>query len=195
MVFSIPFRALSAGKKAAMLAVFTALSVVVNCFSLDVGASNKIAFTYTVCFFAGQMLGALPAFCVAFAGDAIGYLLNPVGVYWLYGLSLGVYAAIVGAVLNVPFGKGRAAPYVKAACALVLGFVAVTVLLNSAVNYLYLKTFVWQAEGGKAFLVYLGGRLAFQSVVYAVNAAICMLLLPFGVRLSAKCSAKRGGGR
>ena len=75
MFFSTYFRALSAGKKIALLAVFVALSVVVNCFSIDVSPSNKIAFTYAVCFFAGYLLGAVPAFFVALLGDVFGYLI------------------------------------------------------------------------------------------------------------------------
>ena len=117
MFFSAYFRALSAGKKIALAALFAALSVVVNVFSVDVGTSNKIAFTYTVCFFAGYLMGGLPAFLVAFLGDALGYLINPQGVYWLFGVTLGVYAFIMGAAMNAPFGKGRGAPYWKAAIA------------------------------------------------------------------------------
>lgn len=183
MFFSTYFRALSAGKKIALLAVFVALSVVVNCFSIDVSPSNKIAFTYAVCFFAGYLLGAVPAFFVALLGDVFGYLINPVGVYWLFGVTLGVYAAIIGVVTNLPFGTGRAATYVKAAVALVLGYVLITVLLNSVVNYYYVKIFIWQGETNKPFLVYLGGRLAFQTVIYAVNLAVCMALLPIIVHI------------
>lgn len=184
MLFSTYFRALSAGKKTAFVAVLAALSVVVNCFSIDIGASNKIAFTYTVCFFAGYLLGGVPAFFVALFGDAIGYLVNPVGVYWLYGVTLGVYALLMGVVMNVPLGKGRrAAPYVKAAVALLLGYALVTVLLNSLINYSYLMVFVWNGAPTKTFLVYLGGRLAVQTIVYAVNFAVCVVLLPVLVHI------------
>ena len=34
------------------------------------------------------------------------------------------------------------------------------------------------------FWVYVGGRIAFQSVVFAVNAAVSMALLPVAVKLS-----------
>ena len=196
MLFTAYFRALSAGKKTALLAVLAALSVVVNCFSVDVGASNKIAFTYAVCFAAGVLTGGVPAFFVALLGDALGYLFNPVGVYWLYGLTLGIFALLMGVIANMPLGKGRAAPYARAAAALLAGFLLVTVLLNSAVNYLYLKTFVWNGAANKTFLVYLGGRLAFQSIVYAVNTALCFLLLPvllrFGRRKKARPQAADG---
>ena len=191
MFFSAHFRGLSAGKKAALLAVFIALSIVVNCFSVDVGTSNKIAFTYAVCFFAGYLMGGLPAFGIAFIGDAVGYLINPVGVYWLFGVTLGVYAFLMGAVMNAPVGNGRAAAYIKAAAALAIGYLLVTVLLNSAVNYLYVKIFIWEGEAREAFLVYLGGRLAFQSIVYAVNLAVCMALLPVLLQIRFRTRAGR----
>ena len=184
MFFSACFRALSAGKKTALAAVFVALSVVVNCFSIDVGTSNKTDFTYAVCFYAGYLLGAVPAFFVAFLGDALGYLLNPQGVFWLFGVTLGVYAVIMGAVMNAPLGRGRGAPYLRAVVALVLGYVLVTVVLNSVVNYWYARIFFWDGIPKKTFLVYLGGRLAFQSIVYAVNFAVCLALLPAAVGFS-----------
>lgn len=193
MLFSAYFRRLTAAKKIALLAVFVALSIVVNCFSIDVGSSNKIAFTYVVCFFAGYLLGGVPAFCIALLGDAIGYLVNPVGVYWLFGLTLGVYAFLMGVVMNFQAraDENKAAPYVRTAVALVLGYVLITVLLNSLVNYWYVMLFVWNGAAQKTFLVYLGGRLAFQSIVYAVNAAICVAIVPVLVQIDRRLKRRR----
>ena len=193
MLFYVYFRRLTAAKKIALLAVFVALSIVVNCFSIDVGSSNKIAFTYVVCFFAGYLLGGVPAFCIALLGDAIGYLVNPVGVYWLFGLTLGVYAFLMGVVMNfqVRADENKAAPYVRTAVALVLGYVLITVLLNSLVNYWYVMLFVWNGAAKKTFLVYLGGRLAFQSIVYAVNAAICVAIVPVLVQIDRRLKRRR----
>ena len=193
MLFSVYFRRLTAAKKIALLAVFVALSIVVNCFSIDVGSSNKIAFTYVVCFFAGYLLGGVPAFCIALLGDAIGYLVNPVGVYWLFGLTLGVYAFLMGVVMNfqVRADENKAAPYVRTAVALVLGYVLITVLLNSLVNYWYVMLFVWNGAAKKTFLVYLGGRLAFQSIVYAVNAAICVAIVPVLVQIDRRLKRRK----
>lgn len=179
MLFSTYFRALSAGKKIALVAVFSALSIVVNVFSIDVGASNKIAFTYAVCFFAGCMLGGVPAFLVAFLGDTIGFFINAQGgVFWLFGVTLGIYALIMGAIMNVPFGKGRAAPYLKAVIAFAAGYLLITVGLNTVVNYWYARIFFWGGQPNKTIGVYLAGRIGFQSVVYAVNVGVSMVLLP-----------------
>ena len=193
MLFSVWFRGLSAGRKTALVAMFIAVSVVANCFSIDVGASNKIAFTYVVCFFAGYLLGGLPAFFIALLGDALGYLFNPVGVYWLFGVTLALYALFVGAVMNMPVGAGkRAALCCKAAAALLLGYVLFTVLLNTAVNYWYVLLFVWEGVAKKTFWLYFAGRISFQTVVYAVNFAVCLALLPvFSHLLRAKSDEKK----
>ena len=193
MLFSAYFRSLSAAKKVALLAVFIALSIVVNCFSIDVSASNKIAFTYVVCFFAGFLLGGVPAFGIALLGDVIGYLVNPVGVYWLFGLTLGVYAFLMGVVMNfkVRAEENKAVPYVRAAVALLLGYLLITVLLNSVVNYWYAMLFLWEGVAKKTFFVYLGGRLAFQSVVYAVNAAICVAIVPVLLQIDRRLKRRK----
>ncbi len=190
MFFSKYFCSLSAGKKLAALGVFVALSIVTNCFSVDVGAANKIAFTYVICFLAGCVLGGVPAFFIAVIGDAVGYLLNPQGMFFLFGVTLGVYSLLMGIVMNLPFGRGRGAPYIKAAAALLIGYALITVLLNSAVNYWYACLFFWNGVPQKTFLVYLGARLAFQSIVYAVNAALCFAVLPAVLQLRRRAAKK-----
>ena len=50
-MFSKTFRAFSAGKQIAWLAVFVALSVAANSYiGIELSATNKITFTYAVCF-------------------------------------------------------------------------------------------------------------------------------------------------
>ena len=96
-MFSKTFRAFSAGKQIAWLAVFVALSVAANSYiGIELSATNKITFTYAVCFFAGWLMGPVPGFLVGMLGDAIGFLIKPVDIYWLYGLTLGLYGAITG---------------------------------------------------------------------------------------------------
>lgn len=177
-MFSKFFVSLSAGKKIAFLAMFTALSVAVNFLDVDVTPTNKMTLTYTVCFFAGVFLGAVPAFAVAFLGDAIGYLLKPVGIFWLFGVTLGLYAFLAGMIMNAIPSAGKKGFWVKAVIALIAGYLIVTVALNSLVNYGYLMLFVWNGAPTKTFLVYLGGRLAVQSLIYLVNAGVCLVLLP-----------------
>ncbi len=182
-MFSKSFVSLSPGKKAALLAIFIALSVVANMLSIDVTPSFKITFTYTVCFFAAMLLGAVPAFAVGFLGDAIGFLLHPSGVYWLFGLTLGVYGFLAGIVMNCLPLKNSAGLVAKCVITFLICYLAITVCLNTLVNYYYVKIFVWQGVPKKPFLIYFAGRIGLQSAVYAINVGVSVLLLPVAARL------------
>lgn len=182
-MFSKSFSALSSGKKIALLAVFMALSVVVNVFGIDT-PTFKITLTYIVCFYAALLMGAVPAFVVGFLGDAIGFLIFPNGgVYWLYGLTLGLYGFFAGVILHCLPVKGKGAQYLKAAVAFAVCYLLITVLLNTAVNYWYVKIFIWHGEVKKTFLVYFAGRISVQTIVYLINVAIAFALLPVVNRL------------
>ena len=100
------------------------------------------------------------------------------------------FALLVSVTCAAPFGRGRGAPYIKAAVALLIGYALITVLLNSAVNYWYACLFFWNGVPQKTFLVYLGARLAFQSIVYAVNAALCFAVLPAVLQLRRRAAKK-----
>ncbi len=185
-MFSKTFRAFSAGKQIAWLAVFVALSVAANSYiGIELSATNKITFTYAVCFFAGWLMGPVPGFLVGMLGDAIGFLIKPVDIYWLYGLTLGLYGALTGWVMNAIRFGGKGWLYGKAAIALAAGFVCITCLLNSLVMYLYLYLFVWGGVFQKSFIVYLLGRLSVQSVVYLANVVLCVAILPFAAKWKA----------
>jgi len=177
-MFSEFFKACSPAGRIAFLGVFAALSIVTNTFSIDIGASNKLAFTYLMCFMAAYTLGALPAFFVAFFGDTIGFLLNPQGgIFWLYGVTLGMYGVVFGLCFKLPF-KGKKGDYIKAAIGMVAAYVLVTLILNTVVSYYYVKIFIWHGESKKTMLVYLAGRIGFQSLVFGVNAALCFASIP-----------------
>ncbi len=171
------FASLSNAKKIAYLAVFIAMSVVMNSLiEINVSPTNKITFTYFVCFFAGFLLGPLPGFLVGFLGDAIGFLIVPQDVYWLFGLTLGLSGALAGICRKLPF-RGKGGVFLKACIFFVASYILITFLLNSLVNYSYVYLFRWDKVAKKTFWIYLVGRLAFQSVVYGVNVAVCLAVL------------------
>lgn len=185
-MFSKFFTSLSASKKIALLSMFIALSVVANMFSVDITPSLKITFTYTVCFFSAMLMGAIPAFAVGMVGDAIGYLIIPSGVYWLFGITLGLYGFLAGIVLHyLPF-EGKAALVLKSLAAFVVCYLSITLCLNSVVNYYYMKIFIWEGVAKKTFFVYLAGRIVVQTAIYAVNVGLSLLLLPVAARLQLK---------
>ena len=175
-MFTKFFASLSLAKKIAYLAVFIALSVVVNSFIEISTPSTKITFTYFICFFAGFLLGPLPGFTVGFLGDAIGFLLVPQDVYWLFGLTLGLYGMIAGFVRKLPL-RGRAGVFGKACIALLVNYLFITCFLNSLVNYSYLYIFLPHVVEGKTFWIFLTGRLVTQTIVYAVNVAAVAVVL------------------
>ncbi len=182
-MFSKSFVSLSSGKKVALLAIFITLSVVANMLSVNVTPSFNITFTYTVCFFAAMLLGAVPAFAVGFLGDAIGFLIAPSGVYWLFGLTLGIYGFLAGIVMNYLPPKNGARLIIKCLIAFLICYLAITICLNSVVNYYYVKIFIWQGVPKKTFLAYFAGRVGLQSAVYAINLGVSVLLLPVAARL------------
>ena len=181
-MFSKAFRSFSVGKQIAFLALFIALAVAVNSFELNLGFA-KITFSYFVCFFAGALLGPLPGFAVGLLGDAIGFLIVPQGVYWFFGVTLGLFGFLSGLFVNKLHIAGRRGVYLKAAIALAVCFVAITCVVNSLVNFYYLKMFV---DGySNTFGAYFAGRMATQAIVYAVNVALCFLVLPGILRIRA----------
>ena len=170
------FAALSPAKKIAYLAVFIALGVVLNSFlEINLSGSNRITFTYFVCFFAGFLMGPLPGFAVGFVGDAIGFLLVPQDIYWFFGVTLGLIGVISGIARKLPL-KGRKGIYLKTLIAFAASYLLITCFLNSLVNYSYMCLFIWKATK-KTFWVYLVGRLTIQSVVFAINAVACALVV------------------
>ena len=186
-MFTKVFRSFSVSKQVAYLAIFIALSVAANSvLGIELSTSNKITFTYTVCFFAGYILGPVPAFLVGLIGDAIGFLISPVDVYWLYGLTLGMFGFLVGWIMNCIRREDKGWLFGKAILAFVVGFIVITCFLNTLVQYSYAYIFLWGGVAQKTFWVYLAGRLSIQSVVYAVNVAVCLIALPFCAKFKQK---------
>ena len=185
-MFTKVFKSMSLAKQISFLAIFVALSVAVNSvIEVDVGPSNKITFTYFVCFFAGFLLGPLPGFIVGLLGDLIGFLIRPSGVYWFSGLTIGLFGFLSGLIMNGIRKEGTGWLYGKAAIAFAVCFLAITCVINSIVNYYYAYLFYWDGVFKKAFWVYFAGRIGFQGIVYAVNVVLCFIALPFSVRLKA----------
>lgn len=195
-MFSKFFLTLSPAKKVAYIAVFTALAVAANTIlDIDVGNNNKITFTYTICFVTAYALGAVPAFCTAVAGDAIGFWIKPSPFFWLFGLSLGIFSFLIGVILHCLPIHRKGAIYIKTAIAFVLCYIVVTLIINTFVNFSYAYLFLWGGELKKTFWVYVAtsiiSRLGLQSIVYAGNVALCYALLPALERLLPRLQKNR----
>lgn len=183
-MFTKVFRSMSLAKQISFLAIFVALSVAVNSvIEIDVGGTNKITFSYFVCFFAGFLLGPLPGFIVGFLGDLIGFLIRPVMVYWFFGVTIGLFGFFSGLIMNGIRKEGTGWLYGKAAISFAVCFLLITCVINSIINYYYVYLFIWDGVFKKAFWVYFAGRIGFQSIVYLVNVALCFIALPFSVKI------------
>lgn len=180
-LFSNLFLNSSQGKKIALVAVFTALAVVANIFSIDLTPTQKIAFTYLVGFFAGTFFGGAIGFVIMLSGDVLGFFINAGGgVYWPpTGLCTGLLALVPGIIMNAVRFRFRGGVLLKAFLAALAAYLCVTCCLGALSNYCYVKYVVYAGrEYDKLFIVYLAGKIAFSSIVAWINYALCLALIP-----------------
>ena len=160
----------SDAKRLAFIGVLTAVSALLN-IVLDIPISQKVKWTFTAipCFAAGVLLGPIEGFVVGFLGDLLGCIIAPQGVYIpVIGLASGLWGLVPGVIFT--FFKGN--EYVKAGISFLICFIVCTIFLNTFGLWLV------YGMGKTTFIAYLLARLPFQAIVLAVNAVICIGLLP-----------------
>ena len=166
-MFTKAFVSLSAAKKIAYLAVFTAIAVAVNAFSIDVTPALKLSFTATVGFFVGAMFGPVGGFAVMFTGDLIGCFFSGYAPNPLIGLATGFLGMIPGLIMTHVRGKF----YVKAVLSFLLCLIVCTAGLNTFAIYL-----MSSSAGSVSYWSYMLTRLPVQIPVMAVNTILSILL-------------------
>ena len=179
--FTERFLSMKAAKKIAYVGVFTALSIVVNMFSIDVSPSLKISFNYFLSFFCGVTFGPVIGFAICFIGDLLAFLLPMSGgIYWFpTGICSGLLAFIPGIIFTTVHFKFKGGVFVKTAIAIVLMYLFITCGLGAYSNYLYVKYLVYAGkEYTKVFWVYLGGKILFSTIVSLVNYALVFAAIP-----------------
>ena len=106
-------------------------------------------------------LGPVAGGIVGGIGDLIGWLIQPAGPFNIF-ITLG--SIMLGVIPGLVF-KFRMPPLIKIFISFVIIFVVCTAGLNSfGIWFYYVK--------GKGFFVFMAGRLATQSIVWAVNLAL-----------------------
>lgn len=167
--------------KLALTAMFTALSIVANTFTIPITPSNAVSFTILITFLAGIYLGELPAVAVGFLGDLIGAFIHPMGPYnFFMALSYALAGLICALVYRLKLNK-----ILKLVIALVLYLVICSIGLNTFGLWLQiivgvdpspiglLQFFAMDKSGiRKSFWVYLGGRLPFMLINWGINGVL-----------------------
>ncbi len=156
-------------------AVFVALSVLANTFSLFIGlnGANAVTFTYTVCFLAGATLGAFPGFLTGVLGDVLGWVIRPSGAF---NPVITVITGLIGLIAGLVFKlEKKNIRYLGDISLTVISYVIVLLVcsnLNTVALYFY-----YIAASGKTFLAYYAVRMPKQLIVWSINLALGLLLI------------------
>ncbi len=154
-------------KRITMIAMFAAISVVLNMFTIITGVKYfAISFTYIPAFIAGALMGPLSGFLVAFLGDLIAGLIRPLG---LYNPLIGIASGLLGFIPGLVFKLLKTNDYIKLALSAILCLVICTAGLNTVALYIMFG-------GGKTYWGYLSVRLPFQLAVLVINLATMIII-------------------
>ncbi|MBR1747701.1 MAG: folate family ECF transporter S component [Clostridia bacterium] len=164
-------------KAIAYTAVLTALSALCNIFTWNFGTgnSNAISLTYLPDFLAGAFLGPIPGFICGLLGDLIGCWIAPKGAINPFILvSSGMLGLIPGVVFWLFRGKKKEVKYpVVAAIVSMIAVYGVCTNLNT-IGIFVMTSYISNKYGTMlAWYVY---RTPWQTVVWAINAFLCVLL-------------------
>lgn len=162
-------------KMIAYCAIFVALSVVANTFTvyIGIGGSNALSFVYTVCFLSGATLGPLGGFITGVCGDVLGWLINPSGGAFNPAISL--ISGLIGLVSGLTFfvakktGKGE-----KTIIPTIISFVLIWLVctnLNTVALYFYYMSAKY------SFWAYYAIRTPKQLIFWAINFALSLALV------------------
>lgn len=182
----------SAGRKVALIALWTAFSAITNTF-LEVKAFDlQFSLTITVSVLAGVFLGPVCGFAACFLGDLTGYLVNSWGQLYFFwvGLATGLSAFISGVVFNFFTPRKKSGVFASVALVCALHFVFCTVAVNSSGFYLYNRAtgflqafldYIAANFGGSSdFFAYLCYRLFFKGQIFnsVANYALLFAVIP-----------------
>lgn len=165
-MFTKAFVGFSAGKKIAYLAVFSAVMVLVNAFSLDVTPAFKISFTAAAAFLTGTLFGPVGGLAVCLVGDLLGCLVTGLVPNPLILLASGLLGLIPGLIMTHVKGNF----YAKAVLSFALCLLVCTAGVNTLAIYLY------YSSRSVSFFSYMLSRLPAQGTVMAVNCVLGILL-------------------
>ena len=168
-------------EKLTMLALLTALQVVLGNLTQIPFIGKQFNFGFLPIAAAGALLGPVPAAVVGGLGDLIGAHLFPAGAYFP-GFTL--TSAIVGLLYGLPLYCKQPC-WIRAAVAAVLGMIPNLFLNSLWLSMLYSsKTYwVWVASRAVSYLVEIPVQVV---IIYLSLQGLSRLKLPGGIRLPKK---------
>jgi ECF transporter S component (folate family) len=156
-------------------ALFTALSVLANTYTicLGVGNSNQLGFGYTVCFLSGAICGPAGGFIAGICGDVLGWLLNPSGGAFnpVITLSTGLIGLISGLTFLI------AKKLKKENGTVTLTMIAYAFIFLICTNLNTVAIYFYYMSGVYSFWAFYAVRVPKQVIFWAVNMVVSMALL------------------
>ncbi len=172
-------------KKICYIAVFVALSVIANTFTvyMNVSGSNALSFTYTVDFLAGALLGPLAGFLTGLLGDLLGWFINSSG--GAYNPFLSLTSGLLGLLPGLVFlgyekifeKKKKYILFMPLVCVVsFLSVWAVCTNLNTFLMYVYY--IAGKSKKYTSFSAYYIYRIPVQTLFWAINMILsaCMIV-------------------
>lgn len=166
-MFTKTFIRLSAGKKIAYLAIFTAVMVLVNALSIDVTTEFKLSFTATAAFYVGSIFGGVGGFAVCAIGDVIGCFISGYPPNPLILIGTGCFGLIPGIIMTY----FKCNFYVKTIISFMLCLLVCTAGFNTLGIYFY------YSSKSVPFFTYMLARLPVQVPVMVINCILSMFLV------------------
>ena len=180
LIFSKTLAKKSIGHKIAYIAIFAALNVAVNTFSLPLGFV-QFSFTLFMSSLTGILIGPIFGFAACFLGDTVGYFIGggSVGMFtpWM-GVSMGVAAVISALIVNglritlIINDMQIKGIYIKLAIVCLLTFVVCTYAIGTTAAF-----YLWNYKG-LSYADFLGARMALQIWNNIGNSALLFIIIP-----------------
>ncbi len=164
----------SKSHKIAYIAVFTALTVVMNMFFEFKLMETQFSFTIVASALTGIVIGPVFGFVACFLGDLVGFLYHSAGYMYMpwIGISMGMTAAISGLIMNGIRTKKVWFRALKLGAVCLLTFLICTIAINTTAFWLlYSKVDYW---------TYLISRLFVQGQIWnsLFNYVLLFIALP-----------------
>ncbi|MCR4661823.1 MAG: folate family ECF transporter S component [Clostridia bacterium] len=155
-------------------AMFAALSVITNIFTINIniGGSNAISLTYTICFLAGALLGPIQGLVVGLIGDLLGFLIHPSGVF---NPIITVSTGLIGLLSGLVFLLLRKMDFKFSL--IVKTIISFILILGICTSLNTIGIWVYVLSSKYTLPAYFALRTVKQLPFWAINLGICIALI------------------